>query len=1364
MGQLEVGALWSQSLAMKRQAHGLMDTSEETQMTNSALVVTNSHGKRNIVFLVIAAVITALCCSSTALAQSQSGLSTIQGTVTDSTGAVIRGATVHIVNNATAVATDAKSNGVGFFQAPGLVAGAYTVRVEAPNMKTYLYALNLLATQTAVVNPVLSTGAVTQQVTVSGSMVQLTDTSDGAITSTLDNEQINHIPMNGRNTAALAMFTTPGLEYGFGQATGQGSLPGTRMNGLVGEAMEYDEDGAPTENRDFGGPNSTGQVQYQDPDSVQEVRVEASGGGAQYSSPGTAIVTTKSGTNELHGTAFWTGRNNSAAGIARARNNPSNFAVPNLKRNEFGVSAGGPVIIPGLYHGKEKTFWFVAFEKYDDIYTSNVLAATETTGMVNGDFSGLATEQLYDPSTTTANAACPTPGVVNGKTIWNAGPTVNNPYCRTPFGNGIMGDPGNNQIPAGRRNGLSKVVYDGQIPPNISGVTNPKQAANENWASPNFFFVPTVTWRLDQDFNEYNKAYLRYTDSLQNAQYYGSYLGTVAADGIPALAIGSETIAPIDNFAAAAGYTHIFSPTFFSETILSASWFRDIGSATGDPKHNYASQLGLPDAWGEAGMPAFGGSIQSHNGNEFGYGISDNIWNLDENLTKTLSKHQLLFGARIRHEFLNYAPDISGDSESADALATGLYQTTTGTSYGAVANTGDSAADFFLGAVATTSTNLYENLVHFADEEFDAYIQDNYHVSRSLTVNLGIRYEDRPAMSTGGIAAGIDLVHHAMVLKESPGYYIANGRTTQAIINAYQNAGAVFETPAAAGMPSRMLRDYPFNIDPHLGFAWQPLGTRRGTVIRGSYGRYTYPEAVRNLLGLARAAPFIQGFSYNNNLTSQDPDGIPNYEIRHPQNIFMGQNTSSSLVPTTGTNSILPGTFGGGFNPDFPPTIAQEVDVSVEQAFKDQSALRVTYNYTHASNVTHEFIPNETLSNFVWAYDTGTTPPTGGASAIGTCQYSTTALEPWDCKTFGAVGYQDRSGWSTDNSLQVNYQRLFHHGLAYQFMYVWSRPFRIGGNSTRDSLTYPLADYPGVMGTAAGVSYAPPAGGSPITAPAIPPAAPAGAQEYTDYKALTRFEDYKVEPYFSATYLHHIIWNAIYDLPMGRGKWLLGRSNRFVDELVGGWEIAGVGQVESQGFAPGASNWGPTSPLKLYKHNVPITDCSSGKCFKRYMWFNGYISPKFLPPGNGGICTSNCVTGLPSTYLPYETPINNNPSCPTCAANFGNNNVVITGPNLGTNGYTTAFSPGYAGNNLYSRSYFHGPFNYEADLSVFKVFPINEKMNFRVNVDAFNAFNIQGYTNPNATNGEEDVQPGGVDGTTSYWAPRQLQLTMRFTF
>ena len=174
------------------------------------------------IFVITVALGASIYCSAT-FAQTQSGLSTIQGTVTDSSGGVMREATIHIVNNATGGATAAKSNDVGFYQAPGLMAGAYTLTVKAPNMKTYVYTLiswppRRLRESRDVCRCGDGTGfGVRGHRPAYGYF-------NGAITSTLENEQISHIPINSRNIAGMAMVTTPGLEYGFGQVNGQNSF------------------------------------------------------------------------------------------------------------------------------------------------------------------------------------------------------------------------------------------------------------------------------------------------------------------------------------------------------------------------------------------------------------------------------------------------------------------------------------------------------------------------------------------------------------------------------------------------------------------------------------------------------------------------------------------------------------------------------------------------------------------------------------------------------------------------------------------------------------------------------------------------------------------------------------------------------------------------------------------------------------------------------------------------------------------------------------------------------------------------------------------------------------------------------------
>ena len=191
-------------------------------------------------------------------------------------------------------------------------------------------------------NPKLTVGDVAEQVTVSGDAVQLATYDSGTVSTQLDSNRIDQLPQNGRNVLGLAQETVPGVEAN-----------GTRANGIMQEGMEYSQDGAPMTNRNFGGEANSAQATLPDPDSVQEAKFETLNSSAQFSTPATVILTTKSGTNEIHGSAFETARNN-YFGVAKARQNPANFAAPHLVRNEFGASVGGPISIPKLYNGKNK--------------------------------------------------------------------------------------------------------------------------------------------------------------------------------------------------------------------------------------------------------------------------------------------------------------------------------------------------------------------------------------------------------------------------------------------------------------------------------------------------------------------------------------------------------------------------------------------------------------------------------------------------------------------------------------------------------------------------------------------------------------------------------------------------------------------------------------------------------------------------------------------------------------------------------------------------------------------------------------------------------------------------------------------------
>ena len=190
--------------------------------------------------------------------------------------------------------------------------------------------------------------------------------------------------------------------------------------------------------------------------------------------------------------------------------------------------------------------------------------------------------------------------------------------------------------------------------------------------------------------------------------------------------------------------------------------------------------------------------------------------------------------------------------------------------------------------------------------------------------------------------------------------------------------------------------------------------------------------------------------------------------------------------------------------------------------------------------------------------------------------------------------------------------------------------------------------------------------------------------------------------------------------------------------------MAFVGTMVSQAFQVTNTNFGEYNPITLYKDGAKVTDCRSGVCRPAYMWFNGYLPPNVINTPNG-------VQGVPSDYKPYLAPINNTPG----VTNFGNNNVTQTLSN--GQSVLTAFSPGPSGVNPYNSGILQGPKNFQADISIYKEFAFKERYKLRFNVDAFNAFNIQGLNNPSATDGITTFQ-------SSYWRPRQIQFTGRFSF
>jgi hypothetical protein len=1219
----------------------------------------------------------------------QSGAATIQGTVQDASGAAVPGATVRIVNQATNVAVDTTSNQSGFFSAPGLNAGKYMATFSAPGLKQYEVAVTLASGQVLVLNPILNVGDTSEKITVTGETIQLATYDSGTVNTQLDLARINQLPMNGRNVLGLAQNTVPGLEAN-----------GTRANGLMQEGMEYSQDGAPMTNRNFGGEANSAQATLPDPDSVQEARFETLNSSAQFATPATVILTTKSGTNDIHGSLFETARNN-YFGIAKARQNPADFAAPHFVRNEFGGSVGGPIFIPKIYNGKNRSFFFVAFERFSLRQASSQLVTVPTLAMRNGDFSGLINrsgvlQQIYDPATTQG---------------------ADQNYARTPFPN--------NQIPLNRISPLAKTLYAATPLPTSSD--NP--LVNSNLTDTNNITqtVPNTTVRLDHVFNENNRGYFRFTDIDQQQQALRNYPAASPANieggGLPAGATGFQRI-PIQTISGALGYSHVFSPTFFSETIYSMQWQRMYVEGNEASMANYEQQLGLPNNLGNPGFPAIGAQtpplLMPYGGSQWNYGMSQRLSTLDENFNKIWGKHQFAFGARWRHEKFGYMSDHSPDQIQFGNLATAIYDPASGANYSPRANTGYADADFFLGAASNYTQNRNAPFNNVSLEEFDFYLQDNFRVSQHLTLNMGLRWEMHPApRAANDYMVTFDVKNNAIATPRPLDYYLQNGLTTQALITNLRNLGAKFETFEQGGLPANGFYSSNGNVLPRFGFAYTPPFARNGTVIRGGYGEYIYPVPVRNSVRYLTASyPFTAGYSQSYTAANYAPDGLPNLLLRGPLPVVAGAN-SRDVVNTNSTTALLPGiSMGTTLNAKYPPARVREANFTIEQPFRDGSVFRVSYVYTHGWNLDQNLQYNNAPSTYVWETATGTTPPTGA--------YASTATRPYDQTLWGGNVLSTKYGWSNDNALQLNYQRPYRKGVGFQVFYVFSRAFRVGGNTFRDNLLYPASNY------------------APGTLPADMPT----GTLLEPSPEFNRFQNYKLD---TAIPLHRVTFNGIVDIPVGKGKRFLGNSNKWLNALVGGYQMAFVGTMVSQAFQVSSINWGAGSPVERYKDSLPITDCRSGVCRPGNLWFNGYIAPNLINTPKG-------VQGIPDNYKPYLEPINNTPG----TTNFGNNNVPVTlkngqqvlTPYLPVPVYSTNYS---AGVNPYSQTILQGPRNFQTDMSLYKVFDLSERWKLRVNIDAFNAFNIQGLTNPDITSGIQTFQ-------NSYWTPRQIQLTARLTF
>ncbi len=1199
---------------------------------------------------VICAIAAPLALTDTAFAQSSNG--SVRGTVRDQTGAVIPGAKLELTNRATNVTLRAESNEAGLYAFPSVIAGAYTITVSSSGMDTLQAALQVQVQVSTEYSPVLRAGSTETKITVSGEVAPLVVANSAALGHVLERQRVEQLPLNGRDIQQL-LITVPGLEVNFAVANE------VRSWGMISGAHQYILDGAVLEE-----PMWEEGTIIRPPglETIQEFKVENNASSAKYTRMTSIIMSTKSGTNQLHGAIFETNRDN-AYGKARSRTDFGTF--PELHRHEYGGNLGGPVYIPKLYNGKNRTFFFWGYEGYRTDAPASFSGRVPTEAMRKGDFSGLVDSQgrrtvLYDPWTTDTNT-----------------------WSRQPFAYGGK----INVIDPSRESPLAKYLYDTAIQLPTFPDRNP--LLEDNWfgSAPNNTNDYTITQRLDHRFSDKDTAYARFN--------YGGHARTYQSNCMPTrdqLACQANDTAV--NTSGALNWVRTFSPTMFNEVMASfAHTWRD--RFTGDGKTMYIDQFGLPNPFKVQAFPyivslGVGPDVRPYNHNKF---VHDFVI-VDDNVTKIKGRHELEFGVHLRWDHLNTLPQQVNNSRfDFDTSATALYDPASSrTSPLATEYTGNNAGNVFIG-VANYQATLRKGMFFLRRPEHALYFQDNFKVTPRLTLNMGIRWQFSPFISeaNGVTIPGFNKATHAIVLSQPLDKLYQMGITYPAIIKAYQNIGVKFETWQEAGQPQYGAKNSYKNWGPHLGIAYRHGDGPRSFIIRAGASKSYYNEGIWTWMDQSAANnPFTASFTRTLYLAAQSPDGISQYGMRSVPTIIAGKN-SADAISLDNPQGITPGsTYNWFFSENMPTEYVWDWNVTIEKEIMANTMVRVGYVGNHSGNQMQAFSFNDATPSYIWYATTKEPVPTG--------QYANTATRPYDKTTYGTLDQYMQSAFSNYNGAQFVLERRYSKGFSYQLMYVLGNALRVGCCDNSGGYANAVTETNQFM-------------------PGIVP---------TDYQARNEFLNYRRD---TSSPKHRVRWNWMVDLPFGKGKKFGGNATGVVNHLIGGWQLSGMGVLGSTWGQVTTNYWLSGAPLEYYGYNYPIQDCRTGTCYPGYLWYNGYIPSNKInstdangkPNGVMGVPSSYKPFAQP--FIPWGSTtfpaIAGSVPAGTSIGTYWDTNTVWIQLNNGSIQRTT-FNNGL---NPYRNQFFPGPRQWSQDVSLYKRFKIREGVELRFNFDAFNVFN-----------------------------------------
>ena len=1104
------------------------------------------------------------------VASAQLDTGSLGGTVTDATGAVIPGAHLTAIEQASKTVYKATSSSAGEYVFPSLRPGTYTISAEAPSFsKAEVTALPIFVSTRAVENFALHIGEASTTVTVdaNGPTIE-TETSD--VGTVITPQQVDELPLvSGNATRSLTtlIFLTPG-------AVGPGTNGGTTYTKIGGGQTEGSDlliDGIST----YRSENGSGYFDQDtpNPDVVDEFRVETLSVPAYFgrTTGGIANFKTKPGTNAYHGTVWDYYRNkifdaNNWFNKGEAVQNNTTQDNTLYQRgtdthNDYGLTLGGPVTIPHFYNGKDKTFFLFGFNQVPNhsgyISTAQVPTLAERglsngSGGTIGDFSSFLTTQnlgqngavfdnpctgqpmyygqIFDPSTT--------------KTVTQNGTVIE---CRTPFTN--------NQVPFGNSAVVKKILA---LIPQPNYTTSGTQNYRLSGTLPSNNTVYTL--RVDQNLGSRNHLY-----------FFGSHREN-SSFGVPNLP------GPIDSGSnnqdlfseyLRVGWTFTITPRIVNTLTFGGNRTNSYNdSPIAQSGTNWDSTLGIantPQPGTTFPVINIGGGITSLGSPNFDDN-ADNALILDDSVSWQRGHHGITFGGTYRWQQFSYVNSgpAAGTFNFSSAQTAGVNAGVGGAPEN---DTGNSIASFLLGDLSSSGRTVQLHAPRWLSNYFATYIQDDWKVSRGLTLNLGFRYSiDTPRHEADGNISSFDPT------VPNPEAGIPGGLKFGGVGTGRD--GNKKETFAST---------YKKNFEPRIGFAYAPEFWHERVAVRGNYsimyGPVEYSDYGQGL---------NQGFTVNTPAANNDPfvgsgtiDAGP-LSVPDKPNLDPGQlnnNTADYVLPTDGRPGMVQ-----NFSLEFQTQLAPDLILTTGFLGERGTHLRALVFWPNSLNPGYfglgTLLYQPITSPAAQAAGIRTPFPnfinvTGGNDLVGQ------ALEPFPQMGYlNNDSYLQNRGQSTYDALEVKLARNFRNGLKLLMSYTWSKTL-----TDADSVQ---PYYATVLGQG-------------------------GTQNPFDLKAEKVVSTQDVPQNFVVSYL--------YDLPIGKGKKFLGNANKLVNTLVGGYRIGGIQRYLS---GQPASFYGATG-VGYFDGGIRY-DLVPGQSFRTAAGASGHYNPLSFIPNN------NSLVANPTAY------------------------------------------------------------------------------------------------------------------------------------